>query len=118
MVVLFVSIVVNNNYSNFDNPSPPLPTSIRISMRLFYSAGRTFKKKKMMMRMAIWMKTLFLGVALPAAVGLALFAAWKGITISLLALMLAGIVGLKGLVASGKRSSYRDILQPLTISRG
>lgn len=110
MIGNLVSIVVNKSYSNFDNPSQPPPPSIRISMSLFYSAGRTFKKKKMMMRMAIWMKTLFLGVALPAAVGLALFAAWKGITISLLALMLAGIVGLKGLVASGKRFSYRNIL--------
>uniref|UniRef100_A0A1B6LDJ2 Uncharacterized protein n=2 Tax=Graphocephala atropunctata TaxID=36148 RepID=A0A1B6LDJ2_9HEMI len=57
-----------------------------------------------MMRMALWMQTLALGVVLPSAVVLALFAAWKGITISLMALMLAGIVGLKGLVASASKS--------------
>lgn len=66
------------------------------------SAGRHFKRHKMMARMALWLKTLLLGVVLPGAVAVALFAAWKGITLSLMALLLAGIIGIKGLVASGK----------------
>ncbi|KAG8328175.1 hypothetical protein J6590_000832 [Homalodisca vitripennis] len=69
------------------------------------------KRKKLMMRMALWLKTLALGVVLPSAVLLALFTAWKGITISLMALMLAGIVGLKGLVASDQLKNKRMVQQ-------
>ncbi|XP_054275182.1 uncharacterized protein LOC128994562 [Macrosteles quadrilineatus] len=67
--------------------------------------GRHFKRHKMMARMALWMKTLLLGVVLPGAVAVALFAAWKGITLSLMALLLAGIIGIKGLVASASKGA-------------
>lgn len=56
----------------------------------------------MALQILMWMKALGMSVMLPLAVGVALFASWKSITISLLALMLAGVLGLKSLVSAGK----------------
>nr|CAD7266870.1 unnamed protein product [Timema shepardi] len=62
-------------------------------------AGRKVKLKKMLLKSLLALKMLALGVILPATVALATLQSWKAVTISLLALGLAAIVGLKNLLS-------------------
>nr|CAD7434487.1 unnamed protein product [Timema monikensis] len=63
------------------------------------NAGRKVKLKKMLLKSLLALKMVALGVILPATVALATLQSWKAVTISLLALGLAAIVGLKNLLS-------------------
>jgi hypothetical protein len=56
------------------------------------------KLKKTFMKMLLWLKMVTLGLALPAVVALSMMQSWKAVTISLLALGLAAILGIKNIV--------------------
>ncbi|KAL1137692.1 hypothetical protein AAG570_009388 [Ranatra chinensis] len=76
--------------------------------------GRKVKTKKFLMYLVLGMKVLNFGLILPIIIGLTILAAWKGITISLLAFMLASIVGIKSLFSkpTGESSDHHH---PTTI---
>nr|CAD7412821.1 unnamed protein product [Timema cristinae] len=67
--------------------------------------GRKVKLKKMLLKSLLALKMVALGVILPATVALATLQSWKAVTISLLALGLAAIVGLKNLLSSSSAQS-------------
>jgi hypothetical protein len=56
------------------------------------------KLKKTFIRMLLWLKTVALGLVLPAVVALSMVQSWKAVTISLLALGLAAVLGIKNIV--------------------
>jgi hypothetical protein len=56
------------------------------------------KLKKTFIRMVLWLKMVTLGLVLPAVVALSMVQSWKAVTISLLALGLAAILGIKNIV--------------------
>jgi hypothetical protein len=56
------------------------------------------KMKKMIIKMVLWLKIITLGLVLPAVVALSMVQSWKAITISLLALGLAAVLGIKNIV--------------------
>ncbi|XP_039299831.1 uncharacterized protein LOC120355476 isoform X1 [Nilaparvata lugens] len=68
--------------------------------------GRKMKGKKyqyMMMRMLMGLKIFIIGLVLPAVIGMALLASWKGMTISLMALLMASIIGMKNLISAATK---------------
>jgi hypothetical protein len=56
------------------------------------------KLKKTVIKMVLWLKIITLGLVLPAVVALSMVQSWKAVTISLLALGLAVILGIKNIV--------------------
>jgi hypothetical protein len=56
------------------------------------------KLKRTFFRMVLWLKTVTLGLVLPAVVALSMVQSWKAVTISLLALGLAAVLGIKNIV--------------------
>jgi hypothetical protein len=48
--------------------------------------------------MVLWLKTVTLGLILPAVVALSMLQSWKAVTISLLAFGLAAVLGIKSIV--------------------
>jgi hypothetical protein len=56
------------------------------------------KLKKTAIKMVLWLKIITLGLVLPAVVALSMVQSWKAVTISLLALGLAVILGIKNIV--------------------
>lgn len=52
----------------------------------------------MIIKMVLWLKIITLGLVLPAVVALSMVQSWKAITISLLALGLAAVLGIKNIV--------------------
>jgi hypothetical protein len=49
-------------------------------------------------KMVLWLKMVTLGLVLPAVVALSMVQSWKAVTISLLALGLAAVLGIKNIV--------------------
>lgn len=81
-------------------------------------SGRKVKQKikgKVMMYLLLGMKFLGIGIIMPTLIALALYASWKGITISLLAFLLASIVGIKNLV-NGKFNFFPIYLILINLS--
>ena len=66
------------------------------------------------MKMALWLKTITLGLILPAVVALSMVQSWKAVTISLLELGLAVILGIKNIVR-GKQDVSQGYMFVLTI---
>jgi hypothetical protein len=58
------------------------------------------KLKRTFFKMVLWLKTVTLGLVLPAVVALSMVQSWKAVTISLLALGLAAVLGIKNIVKS------------------
>jgi hypothetical protein len=56
------------------------------------------KLKNTAIKMVLWLKIITLGLVLPAVVALSMVQSWKAVTISLLALGLAVILGIKNIV--------------------
>jgi hypothetical protein len=56
------------------------------------------KLKKTFIKMVLWLKMVTMGLVLPAVVALSMVQSWKAVTISLLALGLAAILGIKNIV--------------------
>jgi hypothetical protein len=56
------------------------------------------KMRRTFFKMVLWLKTITLGLVLPAVVALSLVQSWKAVTISLLALGLAAVLGIKNIV--------------------
>jgi hypothetical protein len=56
------------------------------------------KLKKTFIKMVLWLKMVTLGLVLPAVVALSMVQSWKAVTISLLALGLAAVLGIKNIV--------------------
>ncbi|XP_075210979.1 uncharacterized protein LOC142318290 [Lycorma delicatula] len=75
--------------------------------------GRKVKTKKLLMKMLLGLKVLTVGVILPLVLGIALFASWKGITVSLMALLLAGIVSIKNVLSSKPETPQHVIVAPV-----
>ncbi|RZF48336.1 hypothetical protein LSTR_LSTR010299 [Laodelphax striatellus] len=68
--------------------------------------GRKMKGKKyhyLMIRMLMGLKIFIIGLVLPAVIGMAFFASWKGLTISLLALLTASIFGMKNFIETATK---------------
>ncbi|KAK9501560.1 hypothetical protein O3M35_012263 [Rhynocoris fuscipes] len=81
--------------------------------------GRKVKQKmkgKIITYIILAVKLLGATIMLPTLLALALFASWKGITISLLAFMVATIVGIKNLAAS-KTSSNKGTTQHVIVAK-
>lgn len=57
------------------------------------------KKKRTILSFLVGLKVLAASILLPAVLALALYASWKGVTISLIAFMLAATVGVKALLS-------------------
>ena len=60
------------------------------------------KLKKMFIKMVLWLKVTAFGLVLPAVVALSMVQSWKAVTIGLLALGLAVILGLN-IIVTGKQ---------------
>jgi hypothetical protein len=60
--------------------------------------GRKMKLKKTFIKMILWLKMVTMGLVLPAVVALSTVQSWKAVTISLLALGLAAVLGIKNIV--------------------
>uniref|UniRef100_T1I8V7 Uncharacterized protein n=1 Tax=Rhodnius prolixus TaxID=13249 RepID=T1I8V7_RHOPR len=81
--------------------------------------GRKVKQKikgKVMMYLLLGMKFLGIGIIMPTLIALALYASWKGITISLLAFLLASIVGIKNLV-NGKANQDKGSTKHVIVAK-
>ncbi|XP_033607428.1 uncharacterized protein LOC117282328 [Cryptotermes secundus] len=76
--------------------------------RITNEEGRKMKLKRTFIKMILWLKMVTLGLVLPAVVALSMVQSWKAVTISLLALGLAAILGIKNIVKaiSGGDSHY------------
>jgi len=68
------------------------------------------KLKKMFIKMFLWLKIITLGLALPAVVALSMVQSWKAVTISLLALGLAVILGINNIVRGKHEFSHGTCL--------
>ncbi|XP_014241349.1 uncharacterized protein LOC106662059 [Cimex lectularius] len=66
------------------------------------SEARGKQKKGQMMRVLMIVKMIAASFIIPSLVAMALFASWKGITISLLAFTIALVAGIKNLTANKK----------------
>jgi hypothetical protein len=65
------------------------------------------KLKKMIINMVLWLKIITLGLVLPAVVALTTVQSWKAVTISLLALGLAAVLGIKNIVKGNQEFDHR-----------
>lgn len=68
------------------------------------------KLKKTFIKMVLWLKVISLGLVLPAVVALSMVQSWKAVTISLLALGLAVILGISNIVRGKQEFSHGTCL--------
>jgi hypothetical protein len=64
------------------------------------------KLKKTFIKMVMWLKIITLGLVLPAVVALSMVQSWKAVTIGLLALGLAFILGINNIVRGKHEFSH------------
>lgn len=63
--------------------------------------------RRLLVRYLVLLKVFALGIILPGAVLLSLLQSWKAVTLSLMALLLAGVIGIRGLVNTAGTTTTR-----------
>lgn len=71
--------------------------------------GRRRQVRRLLVRYLVLLKVFALGIILPGAVLLSLLQSWKAVTLSLMALLLAGVIGLRGLVSTAGNTTRTRI---------
>ncbi|XP_026282410.1 uncharacterized protein LOC113209211 isoform X1 [Frankliniella occidentalis] len=72
--------------------------------------GRRRQVRRLLVRYLVLLKVFALGIILPGAVLLSLLQSWKAVTLSLMALLLAGVIGIRGLVTSAAKGQTAEVI--------
>ncbi|KAK3932280.1 Glycerol-3-phosphate acyltransferase 3 [Frankliniella fusca] len=72
--------------------------------------GRRRQVRRLLVRYLVLLKVFALGIILPGAVLLALLQSWKAVTLALMALLLAGVIGIRGLVTSAAKGQTAEVI--------